>query len=175
MLDGSETAEPLDGEMYAKLRRLAAYYMRVERGGHTLQPTALVHEAYLRVYGGKVPPTDDPKHILYTLVKAMREVLIDYARRRAAVKRKRPDSMNNEEPENRAYRVAADVLTIDSALDELSKTNDRQAKVVELRYFAGFTEDEAADLLEVSRETVKLDWRLAKAWLKDRLSRQQTP
>ncbi len=174
MSGGSETAEPLDGELYVKLRRLAAYYMRIERSGHTLQPTALVHEAYLRVYGGKVPPTDDPKHVLYTLVKAMREVLIDYARRRAAVKRKRPDSMN-EEPEDRDYRVVSDVLTIDSALDELSKTNDRQAKVVELRYFAGFTEDEVADLLEVSRETVKLDWRLAKAWLKDRLSRQQTP
>lgn len=163
--------EPLDGELYAKLRRLAAYYMRVERTGHTLQPTALVHEAYLRVYKGKLPPPDDPKHVLYTLVKAMREVLIDYARRRAAAKRTRPD-LPEDEPGDRDYRVVDDVLTIDAALNELDTIHSRQAKVVELRYFAGFTEEEAADLLEVSRETVKLDWRQAKAWLKERLSKE---
>lgn len=157
---------------YQKLRRLAAYYMKMERRGHTLQPTALVHEAYLRVYGGKMPELTDPKQIVYVLAAAMRHILVDYARRRGADKRIPPEHFDNISPgEDDNYRLMDDLLTIDEALSELRAVSERQVQVVELRYFAGMTEEETAEVLNVSRETVKLDWRFARAWLKQRLQR----
>jgi RNA polymerase sigma factor (TIGR02999 family) len=162
----------LDGDVYRQLRRLAAYYMKMERAGHTLQPTALVHEAILRVYGGVMPLDLSQKQVIATLAQAMRRVLVDHARKRNAAKRTMLESAPALESELQAtdtYRAAADVLTIDHALDELKEVSERQVRVVELRYFAGMTEEEAAEVLSVSRETVKRDWRFAKAWLKLRL------
>jgi RNA polymerase sigma factor (TIGR02999 family) len=166
----------LDVELYQELRRLAAYYMKMERCGHTLQPTALVHEAYLRVCDGKMPELIDQKQIVYVLACAMRHILVDYARQRNADKRtppKRPDDLCPAQNEN--YRLMADLLTVDEALSELREISERQVKVVELRYFAGMTGDETAEVLNVSRETVKLDWRFARAWLKQRLGQTSLP
>jgi len=144
----------------------------MERAGHTLQPTALVHEAILRVYGGVMPPELNQKQIIATLAQAMRHVLVDHARKRGAAKRIAPDAAPGAEEDPQAderYRAAADVLTIDLALEELKEVSHRQVRVVELRYFAGMTEEETAEVLGVSRETVKRDWRFARAWLKLRL------
>ena len=158
----------LDSGIYDRLRRLAGYYMRMERRGHTLQPTALVHEAYLRVYGGSVSSVEDPRQVIYVLVRAMREILIDHARKRTALKRTLPADLEMA-LEDHSHSTAASVLSIHSALKEFAILDPRRATVVELRYYAGFTETEVADLLEVSRETVKRDWRFAKAWLRTRL------
>jgi RNA polymerase sigma factor (TIGR02999 family) len=160
----------LNAEQYQQLRRLAAYYMKMERCGHTLQPTALVHEAFLRVHGGKMPELIDQKQIVYVLACAMRHILVDYARHRSAAKRTPPEDLGNISLwQNDDYRLMADLLTIDEALSELQEVSERQVQVVELRYFAGMTEEETAEVLNVSRETVKLDWRFARAWLKQRL------
>lgn len=168
----SDVDHEIDAKLYHDLRRMAAYHMKMERAGHTLQPTALVHEALLRVYGGKVPDGITHKEIVATLARAMRQILVDHARKRGAAKR----DISGWEAElgaaslsDASYRAAEDVLTIDRALAELHEANERQERVVELRYFAGMTEDEAAEVLGVSRETVKRDWRFAQAWLKMRL------
>jgi RNA polymerase sigma factor (TIGR02999 family) len=169
-----EKNQERDAELYRQLRRLAAYYMKMERGGHTLQPTALVHEAILRVYGGVMPERIDQKQIVATLARAMRHILVDHARKRSAAKRTIPDP-EDDSPSDESYRAAADVLTIDRALAELQAVSERQVRVVELRYFAGMTEEETAEVLSVSRETVKRDWRFARAWLKMRLQGSSQP
>ncbi len=164
----------LGAEQYQELRRLAAYYMKMERCGHTLQPTALVHEAYLRVCGGEMPELADQKQIVYVLARAMRHVLVDYARHRGSDKCTPPEHLGSISPgQDDDYRFMADLLTINEALSELRAISERQVQVVELRYFAGMTEEETAEVLNVSRETVKLDWRFSRAWLKQRL--QQNP
>lgn len=157
-----------DVGVYQNLRRLAAYYMKMERCNHTLQPTALVHEAYLRVYGGALPEGISQKQIIATLATAMRHVLVDHARRNHAKKRN-PNELFVFSEADESYRFVADILTIDQALEELAEVYPREMQVVELRYFAGMTEEEAAEVLNVSRETVKRDWRFARAWLKQRL------
>jgi RNA polymerase sigma factor (TIGR02999 family) len=163
-----------DAKLYHDLRRLAAYYMKMERKGHTLQPTALVHEAILRVYGGVVPEQLSQKQIIATLARAMRRVLVDHARHRSAAKRTDSEAgtaFKDEIKFDESYRAAVNVLTIDEAISELHEANERYAQVVELRYFAGMTEEETAEVLNVSRETVKRDWRFGRAWLKQRLCR----
>jgi RNA polymerase sigma factor (TIGR02999 family) len=178
----SDIDHELDANLYHDLRRLAAHYMKMERSGHTLQPTALVHEAVLRVYGGEMPRGITQKQMIATLARAMRHVLVDHARKRGAAKRPLSGLGSGflEEHEldagagsqhDESYRATEDVLTIDRALAELHAVNERQVRVVELRYFAGMTEEETAEVLGVSRETVKRDWRFARAWLKMRLQR----
>ncbi len=176
----SDADHEIDAKLYHDLRRMAAYHMKMERAGHTFQPTALVHEAVLRVYGGAMPKEISQKQIIATLARAMRHILVDHARRRSAAKRPlsglgtglgaqfEQDSGAATQCDE-SYRAAEDVVTIDSALAELQEVNERQVRVVELRYFAGMTEDETAEVLDVSRETVKRDWRFAQAWLKHRL------
>jgi RNA polymerase sigma factor (TIGR02999 family) len=172
----SNTDNELNAGQYQELRRLAAYYMKMERCGHTLQPTALVHEAYLRVCSGKMPELIDQKQIVYVLACAMRHILVDYARHRSADKRTPPEHLGSIDPiQNNDYRHMADLLTIDEALSELREVSERQVQVVELRYFAGMTEEETAEVLNVSRETVKLDWRFARAWIKQRLGWASLP
>jgi RNA polymerase sigma factor (TIGR02999 family) len=159
-----------DATLYRELRRLAAYYMKMERNGHTLQPTALVNEAILRVYDGVMPSSISQKQIIATLARAMRRVLVDYARKRGAAKRSMPElPPEADSPADESYRAAEDVLTVDLALAELLAVSERAVRIVELRYFAGMTEDETAQVLSISRETVARDWRFARAWLKLRL------
>ena len=157
--------------VYQELRRLAAANMRLERPGHTLQPTALAHEAYLRLVSSPGLAVQDRAHFMVLAARAMRRVLADHARRRQAVKR-------GEDPVQVTLTDLADtpkavgVEELSAALDALARRDERQAHIVELRFFGGLTVEEAADALGVSRATVENDWSFAKAWLRRRLSQQ---
>jgi RNA polymerase sigma factor (TIGR02999 family) len=158
--------------VYPELRRLARALMRRERPGHTLQPTALVHEAYLALLGGGADvPFADRVHFFATAAQAMRHVLVDHARRRAAAKR---GSAATQVPfeEERGHGAAAlcDVLALDDALGQLAEVDGRAARVVELRVFGGLTVGEMALELGVSKRTVDDDWAVGKMWLARALS-----
>lgn len=171
-----EPAAELWSVVYQELRRIAGAYMRKERPDHTLQTTALVHEAYLRVFQGKRFRWENRKHFFCAMALAMRRILMDYARERSSEKRgcewerlslaaRLPISSHKPE----------ELLTLDDALEQLARLNPRQAQVVELRFFAGLTGDQTAAMLSVSPETVKLDWRFAKAWLNRRMRGESEP
>jgi RNA polymerase sigma factor (TIGR02999 family) len=153
--------------VYGELRRRAGGYLRRERPGHTLQPTALVHEAYLRLVGLQVH-LRNRSQFFGVASNLMRRILVDHARRRRAAKRDAIRVTLNEVAQPVAER-AVDLVRLDEALTELSALDARQARVVELRYFGGLTLQEAAKVLGVSVPTVKRDWALARAWLFDRL------
>lgn len=156
------------------LKEVARRQMRRERAGHTLQTTALVHEAWLRLR------TDDSEPRAQVLARAattMRRVLVDHARRQCAARRGArpchlPLAMAEDTP---ASAVAVDVLVLDEALNELAQLDQRQARIVELRYFAGLSTDETADVLGVSRRTVHGDWSMARAFLRRRLEHEEHP
>ena len=152
--------------LYDEFRRMARHYMQLERDGHTLQPTALVNEAYLRLAGVNEVSYRDRVHFFALSAQMMRRVLVDHARSRGYLKRgsgARPvplvDSMIASPDRD------AQVLELDEALDELAKHDARKAKVVEMRFFAGLSVEETAAILKVSGDTVMRDWKLAKAWL----------
>ena len=152
--------------VYADLRARAAGYMRGERIGHTLQPTALVHEAYLRLIGQERVVWQNRAHFYGVAAQMMRRILVDHARghRRG----KRGGDVVTIALDDRVAAVAppdSDVLMIDRALAKLTAIDPQQARIVELRYFGGLTEDEVADVLDVSRSTVTREWQTAKAWL----------
>jgi len=156
--------------VYDELRRIASQRMRGERGGHTLQPTALVHEAFLRLVG---QPIDwrDRGHFFAVASRAMRRVAVDHWRAGAALKRggEGPHvELDAAEPAVEAKSV--DVMALDAALSRLEKLSAQQARVVELRYFAGLSLEEVADVLDRSRASVFRDWRAAKTWLFRELS-----
>jgi RNA polymerase sigma factor (TIGR02999 family) len=150
--------------VYDEMRRLAAGYLRNERPGHTLQPTALAHEAFLRLVVQKNVTWQNRAHFLGVAAQAMRRVLVDHARRRKAQRRGGGRTLVTlsaaRTPE---WQVAFDDL--DQALDSLARLSERQARVVELRYFGGLTIEETAEVLAVSPMTVKRDWTVARAWL----------
>jgi RNA polymerase sigma factor (TIGR02999 family) len=156
--------------VYEELRRLAGALMRGQRPGHTLSATALVHEAYLRLVDQtRVRSTSRPQFFAVA-AKAMRSVLVDHARRKAA--RKRGGSWRRvslHEGVGAAPAVEFEIIDLHEALDELARKDARMADVVELRVFGGLTVPEAADALGVAARTVDNDWRVAKAWLSDRL------
>ena len=160
--------------VYEQLRALAASYLRGERAGHTLQPTALVHEAFLRLQAGSPVRYQNHTHFFAVAARAMRQVLVDHARRRAAAKRggdpERVTLDDGLQLGGDAESRVIDVLALDEALERLGKLDERQARVVELRFFGGLTIDEAARVLEVSTDTVEDDWAMARAWLKRTLS-----
>lgn len=169
---GNKKAEDLLIPMvYNELRRIAAAYLRREAGGHSLQPTALVHEAYLRLTGIREIDWQSRAHFFAVSATIMRRILVDHARATRA--RKRGDgcdevSLNDAilpSPER-----APEILALDEALDRLTALDGRQAKIVELRFFAGMKEEEIGDALGVSARTVKRDWRIARAWLFKELS-----
>jgi RNA polymerase sigma factor (TIGR02999 family) len=155
---------------YATLRNIAIAQLRAERPGHTLQPTALVHEAYLRLMGQREVDWRDRAHFFGLAAVTMRRVLVDHARRRLAKKR---DAGNDEPPLTVADEsgVAVDLLDLDRALTRFGERFPRQARVVELRYFAGLDFDDVAAALEVSERTVRRDWRFARTWLREALNR----
>ncbi len=153
--------------VYHELRELAAARLRGERPDHTLQPTALVHEAYLKLAGGAAQPFADRGHFFRVAARAMRQVLVDHARARRAAKRDADASPAWVTlPDGRALD---DLIAIDSALDKLAQQDARQARVIELRFFAGLGIEETATLLEVSPATVKRDWLVARAWLQQEI------
>lgn len=152
--------------VYRELKRLAAGYLRSERAEHTLQPTALAHEAYLRLVGREKIEWQNRAHFLGVAARAMREILVDHARRRKAMKRGGGQALtvyDESLPVAGGRPVAFDDL--DQALVDLSRLSERQAKVVELRYFGGLTIEETGEVLGVSPVTVKRDWATARAWL----------
>lgn len=161
-----EAEEKLIPIVYKELRRLAAHYLREERPDHTLQPTALVHEAYLRL--AKIQGIDwqGRSHFFATAAGVMRRILVDHARHRDANKREGfRDAIALEEALVVSHSRGANLIALDEALDRLSKLSLRQSKIVELRFFGGMSEEETGSVLGVSARTVKRDWRMAKAWL----------
>jgi len=175
--DGDESAvAELMPAVYGELHRLAARAMRGERGGHTLQATALVHEAYLRLAAGSAPRWRDRSHFYAVAARTMRRILVDHARRMRAARRGGDATpVTLVEGHAPALPPAVDLLDLDDALEELARQDERKARVVELRFFAGLTEAEAAVALGVSEPTVRLDARLARAWLYDRLQAPPGP
>jgi RNA polymerase sigma factor (TIGR02999 family) len=164
--------------LYVELRRVAHGHLRQERAGHTLQTTALVNEAYLRLVDVKKIAWRDRVHFLSVAARVMRRVLVDAARTRASLKRggqgERVDHSTaidfDQFPTVQSTR-AAEVCQLDDALDALSRLDARRAQVIELRFFGGLSVDETAEVLEISPQTVMRDWRIARAWLARELRR----
>lgn len=160
--------------LYQELRRLAAQHLRRERAGHTLQPTALAHEAWLRLscspqLTGRLEPPDGRARFLAAAAVTIRRVLVDHARSRATAKRGGRWVRVEVEPAVQPPGAPLDMLALDEALSELAALHPRQGRVVELRFFGGLSGDETARLIGVSPRTVDGDWRVARAWLAARL------
>ena len=152
--------------VYRELKRLAASYLRNERAEHTLQPTALAHEAYLRLVGRESIVWQNRAHFLGVAARAMREILVDHARRRKALKRGGGAPLTvYDEGLGVAGGRPIEFDDLDQALIDLSKLSERQARVVELRYFGGLSIEETGEVLGISPVTVKRDWATARAWL----------
>lgn len=156
--------------VYGELRRLAARSLRRERDAHTLQPTALVHEAYVRLVGNQRLRWQDRAHFYAVAGRLMRRILIDYARARHAQKRGGGTQLTLSSAVLED-RPVLDALVLDDALDRLATVDERQASIVELRVFAGMTVEETAEAVGVSPRTVKSDWQMARAWLSRELRR----
>jgi RNA polymerase sigma factor (TIGR02999 family) len=162
-----EPAPELWSLVYRELQQIARAYMRKERPDHTLQTAALVNEAWLRVFDGKPFRWSSRKHFFCAMAQTMRRILVDHARQHEAQKRgaewervslQAHPALKSDRPDQ--------LVALDEALEQLSKLNDRQAQVVEMRFFVGLTVEQTAAVLNISAETVKLDWRFAKAWLR---------
>src|ERR1035437_3745706 len=152
--------------VYAELRRIAARYMRGERPGHSLQATALVHEAYLRLAGQKEMSWQNRAHFFGVAANIMRRILVDHARVKQAKKRGGSEQkVSIDEAVLVQPDPPQDFLALDEALDRLAKRDPRQSRVVELRFFGGLSEEETAEVLGISLRTVKRDWKVARAWL----------
>ena len=170
--EGDEAAlAALVPRVYAELHRLAHHYIRAERPGRTLQTTALVHEAYLRLVDTRRIRWESRAHFLGVAAQAMRRILVDAARARRAASAAAPATRVSldEAPLTGPERGAA-LVALDDALTALADVDQRKSRVVELRYFGGLTAAETAAVLHVSPETVQRDWRVAKAWLLRELS-----
>lgn len=162
--------EELAPRVYNELRRLAAGYMGRERPGQTLQPTALVHEVYLRLAGAGTPWNDE-RHFVGIAARSMRQILVERARARGAQKRWAAlDRVSLSESLVGAAEEDAMLPALDEALDRLEQLDPEQARIIELRYFAGYGVEEAADALGMSPATLKRRWALARAWLFRELS-----
>lgn len=158
--------------VYRELRGIAKRHLSSERYGHTLQPTALVHEAYLRLIGKTDVEWQNRSHFFAIASQTMRRILVDYARERNAAKRGGSARILNIDDALSISPEHCDLVEeLDAALGDLEKVSPRQARVVELRFFGGLTEEEIAAVLEISTRTVKRDWRIARAWLYEKLSK----
>jgi RNA polymerase sigma factor (TIGR02999 family) len=158
--------------IYSELRQMARRHMRKERPGNTLQTTALVHEAYLRLVDAKGLDWKDRTHFFALSAQIMRRILVDAARARVAAKRgggvaalDRSGSIDLEEIAGGISQKSIEVLTLDKALDDLARVDARKARVIELRFFGGLSVEETAEVLEISPQSVMRDWKLARAWL----------
>ena len=164
-------AERLMMLMHDKLRVLAGQYMARERAEHTLQPTALLNEAYLRLFDQSQVNWQNKAHFVASAAQIMRRILVDHARQRAAAKR----GGDHKRVELAELNLAGptpdiDLIALDEALEELKSLNPRQARVVELRFFGGLTVKEAAYALDIAERTANNDWEFARAWLRQRVS-----
>jgi RNA polymerase sigma factor (TIGR02999 family) len=162
--------------VYNELRRLAHSYLRRERSDHTLQSTALVHEAYMRLTGNAPPQWQDRAHFFGIAAHLMRQILVEHARGRNTAKRgsgayKLDIDSTLEQPSG----VGLDLVALDDALNGLSKIDPQQGRVIELRFFAGLSIEDTAEALGVSASTVKRDWNTARIWLYRELDRTAQP
>jgi len=169
----TEVMDDLLPLIYEELRRRAAAYLRRERPNHTLQPTALVHEAYLRLIDQRQDNWASRDHFFAIAAQAMRRILVDHARGRHRQKR---GGSNEDLPLEDALLAAADeasvdLIALDEAMKKLAKLDSQQERIVELRYFGGLSLDEAANALSISRATAARDWQVAKAWLHREMTR----
>ncbi len=163
--------------IYNELRRLAAHFLRDEREGHTLQPTALVHEAYLRLAGQNRAEWHNRAQFMAVAAQVMRRILVDYARQHIAAKRGggvTPSDLRLSEA-SMAVEQSEETLAIDEALARLTVLDPQQARVVEMRYFGGLTVEETAEALAIAPRTVKREWAMAKAWLRVEISSGKQP
>jgi RNA polymerase sigma factor (TIGR02999 family) len=168
--------EKLFADVYSELRAIAAGYLRRERKNHTLRPTALVHEVYLKLVDQTRVSWRSQAHFLATAAQAMRRILVDHARKRAATKRG-----------GNRHRIALDdnlaieserdedVLELDAALTKLTKLDQRQAHMIELRFFGGLSIDEVAKVTGISKRSVEREWTMVRAWLRRELSASDVP
>ena len=173
--NGNEAAfDSLFAVVYDELRRLASGYMRHERSDHTLQTTALVHEAYLKLVKQSDSPLQNRIHFFAVAAKVMRQILIDHARTRHYEKRGgAARRISLEEAAIVSDERAGELVALDEALTELATIDQRQSQIVEMRYFGGLTLAETAEFLKVSPDTVTRDWNMSKAWLYRRLNPQE--
>lgn len=172
---GEQTAlEKLTPLVFEELRKQARRYMRRQRSGHTLQTTALVNEAYLRLIDASRVQWQDRAHFFAVAAQLMRRILVDFARARGNLKRGggAPVIALEDAPEVASERNA-DLIALDDALTTLAELNPRQSRIVELRYFGGLTEEETAEALQISPRTARRDWSLARAWLYRELNRKE--
>jgi RNA polymerase sigma factor (TIGR02999 family) len=166
--DALEQLLPL---VYNELRRLAAYYMRQERAGHTLQPTALVHEAYLRLTNQDRANWQNRAQFMGVAGQLMRRILVDHARKRCAAKRGGSLLTLDEGAKQHAdVSRPEEILAIHLTLERLERLDPQQGKLVELRYFAGLSAEETAEAMGLSLRTVEREWTTAKAWLRAQLA-----
>lgn len=170
--DGEALAEliPL---VYDELRRMARRYMQSQPSGHTLQTTALIHEAYLKLADNKVKHFTNRSHFFAVAANAMRHILVDHARSRQSEKRGGgAQVIALDDAPIVSVERASEIVALDDALKNLSAIDERKSRVVELRYFGGLSVEETAEVLKVSPETIARDWRFAKTWLLRELSNQ---
>jgi RNA polymerase sigma factor (TIGR02999 family) len=173
----SAALERLTPLVYERLRRMARSYMRNERPGHTLQATALVNEAYLRLVDARDLDWTDRAHFFAVCARVMRRILVDAARSRAAAKRggqaeraEHSTAIDLDQLPLPGTEMSAQVCALDEALNALARIDARRAQVIELRFFGGLTVEETSQVLQISAQTVMRDWRLARAWLARELS-----
>ncbi len=169
--DGSAAAvDQLLPKVYDELRYLAGAYLNRERADHTLQPTALVHEAYLRLIGQRTVGWEDRAQFLAAAASVMRRILVDHARRTQAAKRGGHASRTPLDDAIATFEERAiDLISLDDALTQLAEVDRRKCQIVELRFFAGLTAEETARVLQVNVRTIEREWSVARAWLRSAL------
>jgi len=161
--------------VYDELRRLANHYLQRERNDHTLQSTALVHEAYLRLAGPNTPQWQNRAHFFGIAARIMRQILVEYARAHSAAKRGGGGAckITLDESLELAQKTDIDVVALDGALERLSELDPQQSRIVELRFFTGLTIEDTAEVMDLSPATVKRDWTSARAWLHREIARSE--
>jgi RNA polymerase sigma factor (TIGR02999 family) len=157
--------------VYKDLRRLAHYHLQSERPDHTLQSTALVNEAFLRIIGGQPFELQGRAHFIAVASRLMRQILVDYARERKASKRDGGCRIDLEDLGSLPVTEDAELIALDEALKELSRIDERQVKIVEMKFFGGLSAPEISDVLGISRATVDRDWATARIWLHRQMKR----
>jgi len=167
-----ESLQALLPLVYGELRHLAQHHLRGERTDHTLQSTALVHEAYLRLVKPGSLQLESRRHFFALASHIMREILVDYARGRRAAKRDGGDRLTLDEAAELSKSKCVDLLALDDALNKLSEMSPRQSRVVELKFFGGLSIEETAEFLGISAATVEREWAAARAWLYREISRK---
>jgi RNA polymerase sigma-70 factor, ECF subfamily len=167
-----EAADVLVPLVYGELRRRAGWYLAKERRGHSLQPTALINETYMRLFGDTTIKWQNRAHFFAISAQVMRRILVDYARSRGADKRGGSwGKVSLDEAMVGSFARPEDFLILDEAMNRLAKFDLRQSQIVEMRFFGGLSEEETAEVLGISTRTVKRDWRLARAWLYEQLTK----